>query len=130
MSFEPIAFTRQLIDIESISGNEAEVGGFLEKQLRGLDYTVERFACAPGRFDVYALPKGVSSPDLVFSTHMDTVPPFIASSEDAENIYGRGACDAKGIIAAQVAAVERLRSRNVRAGLLFLVGEDRDSLGS
>jgi len=130
MSFEPIAFTRKLIDIESISGNEADVGAFLEKELRVLDYSVERFQCAPDRFDVYALPQGISSPELVFSTHMDTVPPFIASSEDGENIYGRGACDAKGIIAAQIAAVERLRSTNVRAGLLFVVGEERDSLGA
>jgi len=130
MSFEPIAFTRQLIDIESISGNEANVAGFLEKALRGLGYKVQRFECAPDRFDVYALPNGVSSPDVVFSTHMDTVPPFITSSEDAENIYGRGACDAKGIISTQIAAVERLRNTNVRTGLLFLVGEERDSLGA
>ena len=61
---------------------------------------------------------------------MDVVPPFIASSEDGENIYGRGACDAKGIIAAQVAAAERLRKENVAAGLLFVVGEERDSLGA
>ena len=61
---------------------------------------------------------------------MDTVPPFIPSSEDATRIYGRGSCDAKGIIAAQIAAAERLRQENIHAGLLFLVGEERDSLGA
>jgi acetylornithine deacetylase len=67
---------------------------------------------------------------VVFSTHTDTVPPFIASSEDATNIYGRGSCDAKGIIAAQIAAAERLRQSGVFVGLLFVVGEERDSMGA
>jgi acetylornithine deacetylase len=69
-------------------------------------------------------------PEVVFSTHMDTVPPYFGSSEDDEAIYGRGACDAKGIIAAQIAAVERLRSGGVKAGMLFVVGEERDSKGA
>jgi len=69
-------------------------------------------------------------PAVVLSTHMDTVPPFIASSEDATRIYGRGSCDAKGIIAAQIAAAERLREEGIYVGLLFLVGEERDSLGA
>ena len=69
-------------------------------------------------------------PAVVFSTHMDTVPPFIPSSEDAGRIYGRGSCDAKGIIAAQIAAAERLRQQNIYVGLLFVVGEERDSLGA
>jgi len=69
-------------------------------------------------------------PQLVFSTHMDTVPPFIASSEDQDNIYGRGSCDAKGIIAAQIAACQRLRKEGAAVGMLFLVGEERDSLGA
>ena len=69
-------------------------------------------------------------PSVVFSTHMDTVPPFIPSSEDAGHIYGRGSCDAKGIIAAQIAAAERLRQQGIYVGLLFVVGEERDSLGA
>ena len=69
-------------------------------------------------------------PAVVFSTHMDTVPPFISSSEDAGRIYGRGSCDAKGIIAAQIAAAERLRQQGIYVGLLFVVGEERDSLGA
>ena len=69
-------------------------------------------------------------PDLVFSTHMDTVPPFLASGEDDEFIYGRGSCDAKGIIAAQIAAAAQLRDQGAKVGLLFVVGEERDSAGA
>src|SRR5207253_11470130 len=69
-------------------------------------------------------------PPIVFSTHMDTVPPFIGSSEDEGRIYGRGACDAKGIIAAQILAAEKRRGAGVFAGLLLLVGEERDSIGA
>jgi acetylornithine deacetylase len=81
------------------------------------------------RFNVYATVRG-EEPEIVFSTHMDTVPPYFGSSEDDEAIYGRGACDAKGIIAAQIAAVERLRAGGVKAGMLFVVGEERDSAGA
>jgi acetylornithine deacetylase len=80
------------------------------------------------RFDVYACSN--EKPGIVFSTHMDTVPPFVPSSEDSEKIYGRGSCDAKGIIAAQITAADRLRGQGIAVGLLFLVGEERDSLGA
>ena len=80
--------------------------------------------------NVIATPAPEPRPTIFFSTHMDTVPPFIPSSEDATRIYGRGSCDAKGIIAAQVAAADRLRRENIHVGLLFLVGEERDSLGA
>jgi acetylornithine deacetylase len=82
------------------------------------------------RFNVYATSPQQSRPAIVFSTHMDTVPPFIPSSEDATRIYGRGSCDAKGIIAAQIAAAERLRREGLDVGLLFVAGEERDSLGA
>ena len=82
------------------------------------------------RFNVYATSAEQPHPEVVFSTHMDTVPPFIPSSEAAGRIYGRGSCDAKGIIAAQIAAAERLRKTDVHVGLLFVVGEERDSLGA
>ncbi len=82
------------------------------------------------RFNVYATSPEQPHPEVVFSTHMDTVPPFIPSSEDAARIYGRGSCDAKGIIAAQIAAAERLRRERIYVGLLFVVGEERDSLGA
>ena len=81
------------------------------------------------RFNVYAAMPGVT-PDVVLSTHMDTVPPFFGCTEDDEFLYGRGSCDAKGIIAAQVAAADRLRDAGVKIGLLFVVGEERDSTGA
>lgn len=126
----PIALTRQLIDIESITLNEHAVAEFLSGELEKLDYVVERMPVADDRFNVYARPREVDTPVVVFSTHMDTVPPFIASSEDEANIYGRGACDAKGIIAAQVAACQALRQQGKSVGLLFVAGEERDSLGA
>ena len=82
------------------------------------------------RFNVYAVHPDHPNPTVVFSTHMDTVPPFIPSSEDADRIHGRGSCDAKGIIAAQVGAAERLQREGIYVGLLFVVGEERDSLGA
>ncbi|HJX00870.1 MAG TPA: M20/M25/M40 family metallo-hydrolase [Terriglobales bacterium] len=125
---DPVRLTRELIDIESITGNEAEIGDCLYGTLSKLGYRTEKMPVEGDRHNVYATTG--EAPDLVFSTHMDTVPPFIASSEDADNIYGRGSCDAKGIIAAQIAAAERLRSRNAKIALLFLVGEERDSQGA
>jgi len=82
------------------------------------------------RANVWATSPGAPNPPIVFSTHMDTVPPFIPSSEDESKIYGRGCCDAKGIIATQIAAAERLKREGIHVGLLFLVGEERDSAGA
>jgi acetylornithine deacetylase len=124
-----VACTRQLVDIESISGNEGAIGDFLSAELTAMAFSIEKIPVAAGRANIYGTTPGVL-PEIVFSTHMDTVPPFIASSEDRERIYGRGACDAKGIIAAQIAAALRLRAQNKPVGLLFLVGEERDSLGA
>jgi len=129
-TYDPVRFTRELIDVPSISGEEGAVGAFLADALAARNYQVEKMPVAEGRFNVFALPKHCESAEIVLSTHMDTVPPFIASSEDAENIYGRGACDAKGIIAAQLGAAEQLRTSGTNVGLLFLVGEERDSLGA
>jgi len=125
-----IGLTRQLIDIQSITGNEAAVGEFLTNYLEKLGYTVERMPVEAGRFNVCATPPKTPSPALFFSTHMDTVPPFIHSSEDDANIYGRGSCDAKGIVTAQVAAAQKLREAGIDCGLLYVVGEERDSLGA
>src|SRR5260370_3354809 len=127
---DAIALTRQLVDIESITGNEAAVGEFLFRELCRVGYRTKKMAVEGDRANVYATSPDQQRPEVVFSTHMDTVPPFIRSSEDATRIYGRGSCDAKGIIAAQVAAAERLRQQGVYVGLLFLVGEERDSLGA
>ncbi len=129
-SMDAIALTRQLVDIESITGNEAAVGEFLFRELCRVGYQTKKMAVEGDRANVYATSPEQPRPEVVFSTHMDTVPPFIRSSEDATRIYGRGSCDAKGIIAAQFAAAERLRQQGVYVGLLFLVGEERDSLGA
>jgi acetylornithine deacetylase len=133
---DPIALTRELVDIESVTYNEGAVGQFLDAFLRERGFAVERTAVSQPpnsrytgpRFNVYA--GNGERPDVVLSTHMDTVPPFYPSSEDDLFLYGRGTCDAKGIIAAQVAAGERLREAGVKAGLLFVVGEERDSAGA
>jgi acetylornithine deacetylase/succinyl-diaminopimelate desuccinylase-like protein len=125
-----IAFTRQLVDIESITGNEALVGEVVHSELSGLGYDAEKLPVEGTRCNVYAVSPHQPKPTIVFSTHMDTVPPFIPSSEDATRIYGRGSCDAKGIIAAEIAAAERLREQGIHVGLLFLVGEERNSLGA
>jgi acetylornithine deacetylase len=121
--------TRTLMDIPSVSGEEGEVGRFLGSYLSGLGYEVELQEIAPGRANVLA--RAGRRARVVLSTHMDTVPPFIASSEDATHIRGRGACDAKGIIAAQLTAAERLRGEGFRdLGLLFTVDEELGSLGA
>jgi acetylornithine deacetylase len=127
---DAIALTRQLVDIESISGNEAAVGEYLFRELSRLGYQTRKMPVEGNRANVYATLAEQPHPAVVFSTHMDTVPPFIRSSEDATRIYGRGSCDAKGIIAAQIAAAERLRKQGNYVGLLFVVGEERDSLGA
>jgi len=127
---DAIALTRQLVDIESITGNEAAVGEFLFHELCRLGYQTKKMPVEGDRANVYATSPDELHPSVVFSTHMDTVPPFIRSSEDTTRIFGRGSCDAKGIIAAQVAAAERLRQQGVYVGLLFVVGEERDSLGA
>ena len=127
---DAVAFTRQLVDIESITGNEAAVGDFLYRELCRLGYQANKIEVEADRFNVYATSPDNLHPAVTFSTHMDTVPPFIPSSEDGARIYGRGSCDAKGIIAVQIAAAERLRQQSFHVGLLFVVGEERDSLGA
>jgi len=130
---DAVTLTRQLVDIESITGNEAAVGNYLYGELCRLGYETVKMPVEADRFNLYAIPEAESrkqAPAITFSTHMDTVPPFIPSSEDAHKIYGRGSCDAKGIIAAQVAAAERLRQEGIQVELLFVVGEERDSLGA
>jgi acetylornithine deacetylase len=133
---DPLDLTRRLVDIESLTYNEGRVGEYLDGFLRERSFTVERTAVpqpaqshySGPRFNVYA---GTDQrPDVVLSTHMDTVPPFLPSREDDLYLYGRGSCDAKGIIAAQVAAAERLREAGVAVALLFVVGEERDSAGA
>lgn len=129
MNMDLFQLTRQLIDIPSITGHEGAAGHFLAAFLRDLGYQVETQDVDRERFNVFAT-RGYPV-TLVFSTHLDTVPPFIESSEDADYIYGRGACDAKGIIAAQIFASERLRAEEFNEiGLLFTVDEELASAGA
>lgn len=124
------ALTRRLIDIESTTPNEGAMGDFLSDELQRRDFDGSKMLVEGSRNNVLATSPGHPRPEVVFSTHMDTVPPFISSSEDETRIYGRGSCDAKGIIAAQIVAAEKLRAAGVLVGLLFLVGEERDSIGA
>jgi acetylornithine deacetylase len=141
MAIDPIQLTKQLVDIESTTYHEAPACEFLAEFLAAQGYAIERQPVEqphhghPGagtgdRFNVYAAAPSIR-PDIVLSTHMDTVPPFLGPCrEDSKFLYGRGTCDAKGIMAAQIAAAEKLGSAGVRVGLLFVVGEERDSAGA
>jgi len=125
-----VAFTRQLVDIESITGKEGPVGDFLQGELSRFGFESRKVTVEGARCNVWATWPEQPKPAIVFSTHMDTVPPFIPSREDESRVYGRGSCDAKGIIAIQTAAALRLQQEGIHVGLLFLVGEERDSLGA
>jgi len=123
-----VRLTREIVDIDSTTGREGEVGAFLVRLLRERGYDVIEQAVSGGRFNVYG---SIGRPDVVFSTHFDCVPPFFPSREEQGRIYGRGSCDAKGIAIAQIAAAERLRSSGMNnLGLLFVVGEERGSDGA
>ena len=125
--------TRVLVDIESITNNEERVGNYLYDYLDELaarfEGRVERIEVEPRRFNVFA--QWGEPLAVTLSTHMDTVPPFFISREDDEQIWGRGACDTKGIIAAMIKAVEAMLDAGDRGfGLLFVVGEERTSAGA
>jgi acetylornithine deacetylase len=120
--------TRALVDIDSVTGNEGACTEFLRTTLERSGLTVELQPVSPGRSNILAFH---GTPEVVLSTHIDTVPPFFPSHEDSECIYGRGSCDAKGILAAQVTAAESLIAEGVRdLGLMFLVGEETSSDGA
>lgn len=123
-----VALTRALVDIDSTTGREGECGRYLADYLRRREWVVSEQRVDNTRFNVIA---AMREPDLVFSTHFDCVPPFFPSRIAGDRLHGRGACDAKGILAAQVAAAERLRrAGEQRAGLVFVVGEERGSDGA
>ena len=124
--------TRTLVDVESITENEEAVGNLLFAKLSELTAQyggrVERMPVAPRRFNVLAC---FGDPVVTLSTHMDTVPPFYPSREDDGFIWGRGSCDTKGIIASMIFAVrELLEEGHANIALLFVVGEERNSLGA
>ena len=129
MPLDPIALARQLIDVPSPTESELAVGELLERELTLLGFTTRRHDVTATRFNLLALAGG--TPRVILNSHIDTVPPWFESSEDEEFIYGRGACDTKGIIAAMLAAGERLRARGVTDfAFLFVVGEETDSVGA
>jgi acetylornithine deacetylase len=123
-----VPLARTLVDIDSTTGRETDCGRWLAAYLRACGYRVQEQPVADGRFNVLAT---IDNPVVVFSTHFDCVPPFITSRVDGDRLFGRGACDAKGILATQVTAAARLRQQGVRGvGLLFVVGEERGSDGA
>jgi acetylornithine deacetylase len=125
---DALELTRALVALETPTGAEGPATDFLDAVLRRAGYQMVRQPVSPGRQNLYAYR---DPPALVFSTHLDTVPPYIPLSEDGESIHGRGSCDAKGLAAAMVAAAERLAERGERRiGLLFVVGEENGSDGA
>ena len=124
-----VSLTRGLVDIDSTTGREASVSRWLSSYLRALGLSVTEQPGDGERFNVFATT--AEPPQVVLSTHVDCVPPFFASRMENGRIYGRGSCDAKGSVAAQVAAADRLRrAGELRVGLLFVVGEERGSDGA
>ena len=126
------ALTRALVDIESTTPAEGLVSEFLYQHLAPMANRfggkLERMPVESGRENIFV---SFGAPLVALSTHMDTVPPFFASSEDDTHIRGRGSCDAKGIIVAMIEAARRLlESGATNIGLLFLVGEERNSAGA
>ena len=124
--------TRALVDIDSVTPNEERVGVYLAGHLSALasrtNGKVERIEVEPHRYNVLAT---WGEPVVTLSTHMDTVPPYYTSKEDDQWIWGRGACDTKGIIASMIFAVEALLAEGLRGiALLFVVGEERNSAGA
>ncbi len=125
---DALELTRALVALETPTGSEGAATDFLDGALTRAGYRVFRQRVSPGRDNLYAYRE---TPALVFSTHLDTVPPYVPLSEDEDSIRGRGSCDAKGLAAAMVAAAERLAARGERRiGLLFLVGEENGSDGA
>jgi acetylornithine deacetylase len=120
--------TRSLVDLDSVTGNERDCGLYLRDYLGNCGFQVQLMPVDGDRANVFAT---LGRPEIVLSTHIDTVPPYFPSSEDDEFIHGRGSCDAKGILAAQVEAAKRLKAEGMKNfGLLFLVGEETLSDGA
>ncbi len=125
---DPVEITRALVDIDSTTGREAEAGRWIARFLRDEGFAVTEQPVDGTRFNVLAT---AGPPSVVLSTHFDCVPPFFPSRVDGDRLFGRGACDAKGILAAQIAAADSLRRQGeTRVGLLFVVGEERGSDGA
>ena len=125
---DPVRTTLDLMAIESTSGNEHDVVAFADQLLNGRGWKTMRIPVAARRDCLFAA--GSATPTVVFSTHLDTVPPFIGPRLEGETIHGRGACDAKGIAASMMVAAERLRDEGIAVGMLFVVGEETSHDGA
>jgi len=125
---DPVALARRFVDIPSLTGEEGPMAEASAAVLREAGFAVQLLAVAPGRANVLAT---LEPPRVLFCTHLDTVPPYFPAREDGDWLYGRGSCDAKGILAAMTVAAATLVQEGVRdLGLLFVVGEETDSIGA
>ncbi|HEX6051543.1 MAG TPA: M20/M25/M40 family metallo-hydrolase [Gemmatimonadaceae bacterium] len=123
-----VALCAELLSIQSPTGREGKIVEFVSRRLvsRGWNVTVQEVT--PGRGNVWASRGGGG---VTLSTHLDTVPPYVAPKLDGDRLFGRGACDAKGIAAAMLATADRLtESGEDRVDLLFVVGEEGGSDGA
>ncbi len=129
-SSELFSLARELIEIESITGNELKMAEYLKSYLEPKGWIVHLQDVEDGRKNVFAHRKGNPKPKLIVNSHIDTVPPYIPFSEDEKYIYGRGACDTKALIAAQLMSVNSLVENGIdQIGLLYVVGEEVDHCG-
>ena len=122
MNPDVVELAARMMEIDSTSGREGPLVDWLENYLTGLDWRVRRIPVTPGRDDLLAT--WGDAHEATLSTHLDTVPPYIPPRLDGDTLWGRGACDAKGIAAAMIAAAGQLRERTVPIGMLFVVGEE------
>ena len=122
MTLDLVELTTALMRIDSTSGREGEVMRFAQTALESQGWIVRRIPVSEGRDNIFA--SATDAPLVTLSTHLDTVPPFLAPRVEGGRVWGRGACDAKGIAAAMMCAAERLRARNLPVALLFVVGEE------
>jgi acetylornithine deacetylase len=120
--YDPVDLTVRLMSIDSTTGREGALVAWLDQWLVDRGWRTKRIPVSEGRDDLYAA--AVDAPRVTLSTHLDTVPPYIEPRTDGDRLWGRGACDAKGIAAAMICAAERLRDRQVPVALLFVVGEE------
>jgi acetylornithine deacetylase len=127
---EVVELTKQMINIPSVTGDELAIGEFLADYFAKLGMEVTKQEAAPQRYNIFAYSKEHPNPKVLFNSHIDTVPPHFEAREDSEWIYGRGACDTKGILAAILVTTKKLLHDGVKDfGILLVVGEEVNHLG-
>lgn len=123
-----VALTAELLSIDSSTGAEQGVVDFVSRWLVSRGWNVNLQEVTRGRANVWA---SMAGGGVTFSTHLDTVPPFVPPRLIGDKLNGRGACDAKGIAAAMMVAADNLAtSGERRVDLLFVVGEEKASDGA